>query len=199
MWKSSLIPNYLILSLLFKIWGGVSYANESFCYYSLPYQIDSTHRTLQGFHGNFSHQKPLQFAVDFEMSKGTKVLAARGGRVIKAKSDSNKSGKDKSFLKMANIIKIQHSDQTIGYYAHLKHQGVLVKEGQHVKIGEHIGYSGCTGFCDGPHLHFEVHKAANNKYKRETVPFVFWSKKGKVENIGRQESYTSAKNPIPCL
>jgi murein DD-endopeptidase MepM/ murein hydrolase activator NlpD len=39
-------------------------------------------------------------------------------------------------------------------YAHL--DSLSVKTGDRVKAGQVIGQEGCTGHCDGPHLHFEV-------------------------------------------
>jgi murein DD-endopeptidase MepM/ murein hydrolase activator NlpD len=39
-------------------------------------------------------------------------------------------------------------------YAHQSRFAVSL--GQNVSQGQVIGYSGCTGLCFGPHLHFEV-------------------------------------------
>jgi murein DD-endopeptidase MepM/ murein hydrolase activator NlpD len=33
---------------------------------------------------------------------------------------------------------------------------LLVTQGQHVARGQKLGIVGCTGYCSGPHLHFEV-------------------------------------------
>lgn len=49
-----------------------------------------------------------------------------------------------------------HNDGTFADYAHLKLNGSAVKEGDSVKKGQLIGYSGDTGFSSGPHLHFSV-------------------------------------------
>jgi murein DD-endopeptidase MepM/ murein hydrolase activator NlpD len=39
-------------------------------------------------------------------------------------------------------------------YAHLSSVGVKV--GQQVSSGQRLGLAGCTGYCTGTHLHFEV-------------------------------------------
>lgn len=124
------------------------------------------------------------------MSVGTPIHAARSGTVIQTKFDSNESGKDKSFLEKANYIKVEHSDKSIGYYAHLKKDGVLVRKGEKVLAGQKIGLSGCSGWCDGAHLHFEVHLLDKDK-KRRTLPIRFITKQGVIKNIERQKSYTS--------
>jgi murein DD-endopeptidase MepM/ murein hydrolase activator NlpD len=52
------------------------------------------------------------------------------------------------------IVAVQHR---LGYstlYAHLSQP--LVHPGQRVFAGERIGIAGCTGWCTGTHLHFEL-------------------------------------------
>jgi len=52
------------------------------------------------------------------------------------------------------IVAIQHRDGYSTLYAHLSRP--LVHPGQLVGAGEKIGIAGCTGWCTGTHLHFEV-------------------------------------------
>jgi hypothetical protein len=44
------------------------------------------------------------------------------------------------------------------FYAHLL-PNIPVQPGQSVQRGQLVGYSGCTGDCDGAHLHFGVYNA----------------------------------------
>ncbi|MEX0800957.1 MAG: M23 family metallopeptidase [Dehalococcoidia bacterium] len=52
-------------------------------------------------------------------------------------------------------IVIRHADGSETLYAHLS--SAYVSQGQVVGQGETIGAIGCTGYCTGAHLHFEVH------------------------------------------
>jgi murein DD-endopeptidase MepM/ murein hydrolase activator NlpD len=67
---------------------------------------------------------------------------------------------------------IQHSDGTIGNYAHLLKHGVRVSVGQKIAAGAVIGLSGNTGFSSGPHLHFSVFKTKDGR-ERESIPIRF--------------------------
>jgi murein DD-endopeptidase MepM/ murein hydrolase activator NlpD len=52
------------------------------------------------------------------------------------------------------IVAVQHRFGYSTLYAHLSQP--LVRPGQHVFAGEKIGIAGCTGWCTGTHLHFEL-------------------------------------------
>jgi murein DD-endopeptidase MepM/ murein hydrolase activator NlpD len=52
------------------------------------------------------------------------------------------------------IVAVQHRYGYSTLYAHLSQP--LVHPGQRVLAGERIGIAGCTGWCTGTHLHFEL-------------------------------------------
>lgn len=137
--------------------------------YSFPFLKDSNYRITQGPGGIFSH-KDL-FAYDFQMPLGTPVVAARDGVVALIKTDSSLGGADKSYIDDANFISVYHQDGSIANYFHLGKNGAAVREGQHIKKGDIIGYSGNTGFTSGPHLHFEVVQPNLNAEKNTLVRF----------------------------
>ena len=98
----------------------------------------------------------LHRAVDLRAAVGTPVYAAEDGTVDWVQAwDGKSTAGDQSY---GNLVRIRHASyngrmlQTL--YAHL--DSYCVTNGQAVKEGELIGYSGSTGYVTGPHLHFEV-------------------------------------------
>lgn len=148
--------------------------------YRLPYKAGTSQMVSQGFNGKFTHFGKSQYAVDFNLKEGTEVYAAREGIVVITKSDSNRGGANKAYEKDANHVIIEHSDGTLASYDHLKQNGVVIKVGQKIERGQLIGYSGKTGYAQGPHLHFIVYKAIDGTH-RKSFPVSFMSVDGVVE------------------
>jgi murein DD-endopeptidase MepM/ murein hydrolase activator NlpD len=138
--------------------------------YSLPFQTGKKVFLVQAYQSKLSHKG--EYALDFKVKEGTKICAAREGKVIATRGDSNKGGLKDENLSDGNYITIEHNDGSVAHYWHLKKEGVLVKEGDEVIKGQHIGYSGNTGYSAFPHLHFEV--VANGRQ----VPTRFSTNKG---------------------
>jgi murein DD-endopeptidase MepM/ murein hydrolase activator NlpD len=135
--------------------------------YMLP--CGDKYKVGQGYFGPFSHQNIR--ALDFIVPTGSKVVAAREGIVYGVKSDSNTGCAHASCADKGNYVRILHDDGSIASYFHLKHKGVNVKEGEVIKKGQLIGYSGNTGYSNSPHLHFEVYVEKGNKV--QTVKTLF--------------------------
>jgi len=76
---------------------------------------------------------------------GAPVVAAASGTVVLVASVDWGYG---------TYIVIRHADGAETVYAHLS--ATYVSQGQSVAQGEQIGAIGCTGYCTGPHLHFEL-------------------------------------------
>ena len=147
---------------------GVIKEDTSFVY-SLPYEKGKKHLLVQGYFSHFSHKE--RAALDFKMKKGTLVLAARGGVVVRVKEDGNKGGWNKKYRPFGNVIVIQHEDGSRAGYWHLQYNGALVNVGDTVKQGRQIGLSGKTGYTLFPHLHFIAWRFNNNEWLQVATRF----------------------------
>ena len=92
--------------------------------------------------------------IDFGMKIGTPVKAVADGKVAGA-GDTDITCKGASF---GRWILIKFTNGLAATYGHLS--VISVVEGQTVKAGDIIGYSGNTGYSTGPHLHISVYDAA---------------------------------------
>lgn len=156
--------------------------------YKLPYAPGSSYKVSQGYNSSFSHHGSDQFAIDWKMPEGTEILAARGGRVVRVKDDSNVGGGTIKYDPYNNFIIIRHVDGTLGHYCHLLKDGVKVTPGQIVQAGESIALSGNTGFSSGAHLHFCVYKARDGR-ERATIPVKFEGADGRAVTLIQGNQY----------
>lgn len=88
--------------------------------------------------------------VDLGVPLGTPVIAAAPGRVTM-------SGWVSGYGK---FVCIQHAARLATCYAHLSRIADSARLGAVVEPRGLVGWSGCTGRCFGPHLHFEVRLGA---------------------------------------
>ena len=86
----------------------------------------------------------LHPGIDIGVPSGTPVHAAAAGTVVWCGWMSG----------YGNLVMIDHGGGYATAYGH--NTSVAVSCGQEVAQGEVVAYSGCTGFCTGPHVHFEV-------------------------------------------
>jgi murein DD-endopeptidase MepM/ murein hydrolase activator NlpD len=119
--------------------------------YCLPFAAGSGYPVSQSYCSpSGSHH--TRFAYDFDMPMGTEILASRAGEVVELRehfADSDTQGGHE------NVVILRHSDETLGLYIHMRHEGVLVELGDFVPRGGLLGYSGQSGSFH-PHLHFQI-------------------------------------------
>jgi murein DD-endopeptidase MepM/ murein hydrolase activator NlpD len=85
--------------------------------------------------------------IDIAVPSGTPIRAAATGTVIFTEPEASSGG-------YGNYTCIDHGGGLSTCYAH--QETFAVSAGQRVSQGQVIGYSDCTGYCFGPHVHFEV-------------------------------------------
>jgi murein DD-endopeptidase MepM/ murein hydrolase activator NlpD/outer membrane murein-binding lipoprotein Lpp len=91
----------------------------------------------------------LHPGIDIGVPTGTPIHAAGNGTVVWCGWMSG----------YGNLVMIDHHNGLATLYGHQSRIGVSCN--QQVSQGQTIGYVGCTGFCTGPHLHFEVRLNGN--------------------------------------
>ena len=88
----------------------------------------------------------LHAGVDYAAPRGTPILAAGNGIVVKAGRSSG----------YGNLTVIKHTNGYETAYGHQRGFAKGIKPGVRVHQGQVIGYVGSTGLSTGPHLHFEI-------------------------------------------
>ena len=89
---------------------------------------------------------PLGIDIDLYNAPGAAIAAATSGTVTFAGGDPCCS--------YGLYVVVMSPDGIETLYAHLS--SISVSVGQQVGQGQTLGYAGCTGYCTGTHLHFEV-------------------------------------------
>lgn len=113
--------------------------------YAMPVRAD--HRFTSGFgyrRDPKNGRTRMHAGIDLAAPKGTPIYATADGVVTSA-------GAERGY---GNTVRIQHEFGFETLYAHKSR--ILVKPGQRISRGDHIGDMGATGRVTGVHLHYEV-------------------------------------------
>lgn len=88
-------------------------------------------------------------AVDIMAPRGTPVLAADSGTILKLRQ--NDAGG-------ITVYQLDHAERFVYYYAHLDRYRDGLVEGMAIRQGDVLGFVGTTGNApkETPHLHFQV-------------------------------------------
>jgi murein DD-endopeptidase MepM/ murein hydrolase activator NlpD len=121
-------------------------------------------------HSTGSHLQNDTWAWDFRMPEGTPIVAALDGVVRLARGDSSTGGCDPKFAADANYVVLEHPNGLETQYLHFA--SVTVKEGEQVRAGALLGFSGKTGWACGAHLHFKVARRRNDGWNNPSIPAV---------------------------
>jgi murein DD-endopeptidase MepM/ murein hydrolase activator NlpD len=124
------------------------YVNQQNLQLAATPAIWPTRGFISGVFGNrihpFTGRYEFHAAVDIATQLGNKVIAPADGVVLVAETRDY----------YGKMIIIDHGFGYVTRYGHLS--GYNVREGQHVRRYDVIGYVGTTGRSNGPHLHYEV-------------------------------------------
>ncbi len=85
--------------------------------------------------------------LDIGILRSLEVTAAAPGLVTRV-------GEQPGYEGYGQVVEVNAGDGYSLLYAHLARAGVKV--GDYVTAGERIATAGCTGWCTGTHLHFEL-------------------------------------------
>ena len=91
------------------------------------------------------HHRQMHAGLDFAMPIGTPIYATANGVVLSAGIQPG----------YGHMVEIRHNFGFGTRYGHLNGK-YLVKQGDFVRKGDIIAYSGNSGLSTGPHLHYEI-------------------------------------------
>lgn len=155
--------------------------------YVLPYPVGKSFTCMQSWNMGPSHTGEFKYAVDFSMTIGTQIYAAREGVVAHIREsftdDDNISGHE-------NYVIVDHGDSTFARYVHITQNGARVSMGQQVKKGDLLALSGNSGSSGPPHLHFDVTKGSSIP-GTQTIPVWFKNTRSNLAGLTVNAVYTA--------
>lgn len=118
-------------------------------------------KLVRSYHDNRSHRE--HEAIDILAPRNTPVVAVEDGTV--AKLFNSKAGG-------LTVYQFDPGQSYSYYYAHLERYADGLKEGDHVRRGQVLGYVGTSGNApkDTPHLHFAVYRLTSDRHWWEGTP-----------------------------
>ncbi|PPB55737.1 M23 family metallopeptidase [Campylobacter hyointestinalis] len=134
------------------------------------------------------NKKEFHQGVDLRADIGTPIYAPADGVIEFA--GYNNSG-------FGYLVIIEHNFGFKTRFAHMSRKDV-VKEGDFVKKGDLIGYSGNTGLSTGPHLHYEIRFIQR---PLDPINFIKWNSKNYEEIFNKEQriSWQSLVNTLTTL
>ena len=99
--------------------------------------------------------------LDIGILRTAEVTAAAAGRVVA-------TGYLVGYEGYGNVVLVDVGEGFATLYAHLSRADVY--RGNRVERGDPIGLAGCTGWCTGTHLHFELHRGGRPIDPRPFLP-----------------------------
>jgi murein DD-endopeptidase MepM/ murein hydrolase activator NlpD len=129
---------------------------------AIPVLGYSADKLVRSYHDSRSGQREHE-AIDILAPMNTPVVAVEDGTV--AKLFTSKAGG-------LTVYQFDPSQQYSYYYAHLDHYADGLKEGDHLKRGQILGYVGVSGNApkNTPHLHFAVYRLTAERHWWEGTP-----------------------------
>jgi murein DD-endopeptidase MepM/ murein hydrolase activator NlpD len=119
--------------------------------------------------------------IDYAAPEGTPIWAVADGTVVFR-------GRSGGF---GNLVKIEHRDGYVSYYAHLQRFAGGLAEGRRVSQKQVIGYVGHTGLATGPHVCFRMSKDG-----RFVDPARLRMPGGSALSAGLRGSFSSARDAL---
>lgn len=134
--------------------------------YRIPFEAlnGATSGIVRGPNCGSTHQGVSSQAIDYMLSTGKAVLASYSGWIATLAYNGQGFG---------TYMTIDHQNGYSTLYAHLNGYAGSPWSGMGVSTGCLIAYSGCSGNCSGPHLHFE--KRLNGQSQDiKSLPTTVW-------------------------
>ncbi|MGW4324876.1 peptidoglycan DD-metalloendopeptidase family protein [Nocardia sp. NPDC004573] len=122
--------------------------------------------------------------VDLAAPDGTPIFSVSDGRVVAA-------GPASGFGNWIVIDSVDINGRSYSaVYGHMWDSGVLVRAGDTVRAGQHIGAVGSAGESSGPHLHFEIVPGGRFTGGRQIDPLP-WLDGAPTPDVGGARAYSS--------